>query len=61
MTFNLMKTSDVEDLENVEIEYVLQPPLDVSNDPYFEEFSKVFAHFQIANNESEVSFSQYEI
>ena len=56
-----MKTSDVEDLENVEIEYVLQPPLDVSNDPYFEEFSKVFAHFQIANNESEVSFSQYEI
>ncbi|CAB4475974.1 uncharacterized protein OCT59_018011 [Rhizophagus irregularis] len=47
------KTSDIEDSEKVEIEYVLQPPLDVSNDPYFEEFSKVFAHFQIANNESE--------
>ncbi|RIA84140.1 hypothetical protein C1645_808909 [Glomus cerebriforme] len=47
------KTSDVEDSEKVEIEYVFQPPLDVSNDPYFEEFSKVFAHFQITNNESE--------
>ena len=59
MPFNLYneKISDVDDTEKVEIEYVLQP-LDVSNDPYFEEFSKVFAHFQIANNESEVSFSQ---
>ncbi|CAG8438081.1 2017_t:CDS:10 [Funneliformis mosseae] len=45
-------SSEVDDVEKVEIEYVLQP-LDVSNDPYFEEFSKVFAHFQIANNESE--------
>ncbi|CAG8822336.1 7294_t:CDS:2, partial [Dentiscutata erythropus] len=46
------KDVEAEDEEKVEIEYVYQP-LDVSNDPYFEEFSKVFAHFQISKDETE--------
>ncbi|CAG8602971.1 15286_t:CDS:10, partial [Dentiscutata heterogama] len=47
------QSSEIDDSENVEIEYVLQP-LDVTNDPYYEEFSKVFAHFQITQDETEV-------
>ncbi|CAG8445068.1 2051_t:CDS:10 [Scutellospora calospora] len=47
------KSSETDDSENVEIEYVLQP-LGESNDPYYEEFSKVFAHFQITKDETEV-------
>ncbi|CAG8462373.1 3895_t:CDS:10 [Racocetra fulgida] len=47
------KSQEADDSENVEIEYVLQP-LDVTNDPYYEEFSKVFAHFQITKDETEV-------
>ncbi|CAG8790052.1 18841_t:CDS:2, partial [Dentiscutata erythropus] len=46
------QSSEIDDLENVEIEYVLQP-LDVTNDPNYEEFSKVFAHFQITQDETE--------
>ncbi|CAG8451115.1 6863_t:CDS:10 [Ambispora leptoticha] len=40
------------DNEDVDIEYVL-PPLDIPNEPYFEEFSKVFAHFQVQKEETE--------
>ncbi|CAG8665240.1 10034_t:CDS:10, partial [Cetraspora pellucida] len=47
------KSQETDDSEIVEIEYVLQP-LDVTNDPYCEEFSKVFAHFQITKDETEV-------
>ncbi|CAG8509211.1 5265_t:CDS:10 [Paraglomus brasilianum] len=43
----------IEDQEEIEIEYVSQP-LDLPNDPNFEEFSKVFAHFQITAEETEI-------
>ncbi|CAG8610724.1 9678_t:CDS:10 [Acaulospora morrowiae] len=44
--------SEIGDSEKLEIEYVYQP-LDVANDPYYEEFTKVFAHFQISKDEIE--------
>ncbi|CAJ0906529.1 9787_t:CDS:10, partial [Entrophospora sp. SA101] len=44
--------TEVDETDSVEIEYVSELP-DLSNEPFFEEFSKVFAHFQITKEEPE--------
>nr|CAG8494128.1 10588_t:CDS:10 [Entrophospora candida] len=55
-TISLNKKTEVDETDNVEIEYVSELP-DLSNEPFFEEFSKVFAHFQITKEEPEANLN----
>ncbi|CAJ0837900.1 7290_t:CDS:10 [Entrophospora sp. SA101] len=55
-TISLNKKTEVDETDSVEIEYVSELP-DLSNEPFFEEFSKVFAHFQITKEEPEVNLN----